>query len=411
LSSLLPDDKPLTAGPIATLAEEGPSLQPVSAVPGNLRLANQAALLGQLLGRKAASRAELAKATGMSKPTTGKIIDDLMRAGVVEEIKLIDGGRLSVGRPSQQLRLATSRPRFLVIDLGVEMTRLSGLPPSPPEEERWEVQFKTPTSADAWQEKLAQSAEKIGIRRPWAVLVSTPGVVDERAGRVLLSPNLHWSEHADLPWILRQIWSAPVGLVQQVRCLALGQLGAWTDGDDFVMIDITDGVGGALMLGGRIYQGALPMSGEIGHTPIPGNTRLCGCGGRGCLETLASQRGLIQSLREAKGHSATHNLTFADVVKAAESDLPPWMRATFDAIATCVSAALNLYGVRRVVMVGVIADLPALASDYLIGVIQRASMWSRFDAVAVTLAPKRVSRGLVIAGMHRFVMPADWSTD
>ena len=97
-------------------------------------------------------------------------------------------------------------------------------------------------------------------------------------------------------------------------------------------------------------------------------------------------------------------------MKAAERELPPWMRATFDAIATCVSAALNLYGVRRVVMVGRISELPAPATDYLIGVIQRASMWSRFDAVAVTLAPKRVARGLVIAGIHRFVMPADWST-
>src|SRR4029077_19880516 len=87
----------------ANRAREGQSLQPVSAVPANLRLANQTALLGQLLGRKAASRAELAKATGMSKPTTGKIIDDLMHAGVVEEIKLMDGGRPSVGRPGKQL--------------------------------------------------------------------------------------------------------------------------------------------------------------------------------------------------------------------------------------------------------------------------------------------------------------------
>ena len=105
-------------------------MQPVSAVPANLRLANQTALLGQLLGRKAASRAELAKATGMSKPTTGKIIDDLMHAGVVEEIKLLDGGRPSVGRPGKQLRLATNRSRFVVVDLGVENTRVSGLPPS-----------------------------------------------------------------------------------------------------------------------------------------------------------------------------------------------------------------------------------------------------------------------------------------
>jgi predicted NBD/HSP70 family sugar kinase len=384
-------------------------VQPVSAVPANLRLANQAALLGQLLAGKTASRAELAKATGMSKPTTGKIIEDLVRAGVVEEIDVTGLSRPSVGRPGKQLRLATERPRFVVVDLGVEMTRLSGLAPAPPDQERWEVQFKTPSKAEVWQEKLTECVEELSVRRPWAVLISTPGVVDERAGRVLLSSNLHWSEQADLPKILGQIWSAPVSLVQEVRCLALGELGWRSDRDDFVMIDIADGVGGALMLAGRLFQGGLPMSGEIGHIPIPGNSRLCGCGGRGCLETLASQRGMIQSLREAMGYSARHPLTFADVVKAADGDLPTWMRATFDAIATCVSGALNLYGVRRAVMVGRITELPGPATSYLIDVIQRGSMWSRFENVSVTLAPKRISRGLVIAGIHRFVMPTDWS--
>jgi predicted NBD/HSP70 family sugar kinase len=375
------------------------------AVPASLRIANQATILEQLLERKAASRAELAKATGMSKPTAGKIIDDLVHAGVVEELKIVDGGRPSVGRPGKQLRLATNRARFVVMELGVEWTRISGLPPSPPEHERWEVQFKTPPSDEAWQERVAQSAERIDIKRPWAVVVSTPGVVDERAGRVLLSPNLHWSEHVDLSWMLRQVWPAPVGLVQEVRALALGELGARPDGDDFMLVDIADGVGGALMLGGRPYQGALPMSGEIGHTPIPGNNRPCGCGSRGCLETLANERGMIQSLREAKGQGST----FADVIKAAEREIPTWMRATFDAIAMCVAAGLNFYGVRRVVLVGRITELPTPATDYIIGAIQRAAMWSRFDAVAVTLAPKRRARGLLVAGIHRFVMPADWS--
>lgn len=382
---------------------------PVSAVPANLRVANQTALLGQLLTSKTASRAELAKATGMSKPTTGKIIEDLVQAGVVEEIDVSGVSRPSVGRPGKQLRLATDRSRFVVVELGVEMTRLAALPPAPPEHERWEVQFKTPSNAEVWREKLAESAEALAARRPWAVLISTPGVVDERAGRVLLSSNLHWSEHADLPQILGQIWSAPVSLVQEVRCLALGELGALSDGDDFVMIDVADGVGGALMLGGRLYQGGLPMSGEIGHIPIPGNDRPCGCGGRGCLETLASQRGMIQSLRESLGTVPRRPLTFADVIAAAERKLPQWMRATFDAIATCVSGALNLYGVRRAVLVGRITELPPAATDYLIEVIQRASMWSRFADVSVALAPKRISRGLVVAGIHRFVMPVDWS--
>jgi predicted NBD/HSP70 family sugar kinase len=377
----------------------------VPAIPASLRLTNQVTILEQLLERKAASRAELAKATGMSKPTTGKIIDDLVHAGVVEEFKLVDGQRPSVGRPGKQLRLATGRPHFVVMELGVEWTRFSALPPSPPESEHWQVQFKTPTTPDAWLERVVQSAEKVDLKRPWAVLISTPGVVDERAARVLLSPNLHWSEHADLAWMVGQVWPAPVALVQEVRALALGELGARSDNDDFLLIDIADGVGGALMLGGRVYQGPLPMSGEIGHTPIPGNTRLCGCGGRGCLETLASERGLIQSHRESKGHGTT----FADVARAAERELPAWMRATFDAVATCVSAGLNIYGVRRAVLVGRVTELPAPATDYLIGAIQRAALWSRFDAVAVTLAPKRRARGLLVAGIHRFVMPVDWS--
>jgi len=391
--------------PSADAAREGP----LSAVPANLRLANQAAILGQLLANKTASRAELAKATGMSKPTTGKIIDDLIHVGVVEEIDVTGVSRPSVGRPGKQLRLATDRPRFVVVDLGVEMTRLSGFPPAPPDQESWALQFKTPMRAEVWQEKLAECGAQLGVRRPWAVLISTPGVVDERAGRVLLSPNLHWSEQADLPKILGEIWSAPVSLVQEVRCLALGELGWRAGGDDFVMVDIADGVGGSLMLGGRLYEGGLPMSGEIGHIPIPGNDRHCGCGGRGCLETLASQRGMIQSLRESMSDPPRYPLTFADVVKAADRKLPVWMRDTFDAIATGVSAALNMYGVRRAVLVGRVTELPALATDYLIDVIQRAAMWSRFETVSVTLAPKRISRGLVIAGIHRFVMPTDWS--
>ena len=376
------------------------------AVLASLRLANQATLLEQLLGRKAASRAELAKATGMSKPTVGKIIDDLVRAGVVEELRISDDGRPGLGRPGKQLRLATTRNRFVIVELGVESTRISALPPSPPDQERWEVEFKTPTSAEAWQERVVHSAESLDVKRPWAVLISTPGVVDERAGRVLLSPNLHWTEQADLPWMLRQIWSTPVGLVQEVRAMALGELNTRPDRDDFMLVDIADGVGGAVMIDGRPYHGSLPMSGEIGHTPIPGNNRACGCGGRGCVETLANERGMVQSLREAKGNATA---TFADVIRAADKELPQWLRSTFDAAAMCIAAGLNAYGVRRVVLVGRITELPAPATDYLIGAIQRSAMWSRFDAVAVTLAPKRRARGLIIAGIQRFVMPADWS--
>jgi len=49
---------------------------------------------------------------------------------------------------------------------------------------------------------------------------------------------------------------------------------------------------------GRLYSGPLPLSGELGHTPVLGNNRLCGCGATGCIETLISRKGLIASAQE-----------------------------------------------------------------------------------------------------------------
>src|SRR5690242_8333751 len=109
------------------------------AVPKSLRLTNQARLVEQLLRRGIATRAELAKAGGMSQPTAGKIIDELSSAGVVEELANgheVMRGRPTVGRPGKQLRLSQSPTRLVIVELGVERTRLSAVPAALPEDER-----------------------------------------------------------------------------------------------------------------------------------------------------------------------------------------------------------------------------------------------------------------------------------
>ena len=380
----------------------------MSAQQGSLRLANQTTIIEQLLERTTASRADLAKATGMSKPTTGKIIDDLARAGVVEELKLASGGKGTVGRPGKQVRLMVSRPRFIVIELGVEWTKMAALSPMPPETEEWGAIFETPNDGATWVERVRVGAAALGLKRPLAVLVSASGVVDEEAGRVLLSPNLHWTENADLQQLLRQVWSAPIGLVQENRALALGEWGAANSQEDFLLVDIGEGMGGALMLGGRPFIGALPLSAEIGHTRLPGNLRDCGCGARGCVETLASEKGLVRSLREAEGQNGSSSI--ADVMYAASNEVPAWMATTLDAAGAAIGAALNTFGVRNVVLVGRVTELlPRPAAEYISTAIQRSTMWSRFQPASIRFAPRRRARGLVLAGLQRFVMPVDWA--
>ena len=128
-------------------------------------------------------------------------------------------------------------------------------------------------------------------------MLSVPGLVDEAANRILFSPNIHWTERADLA-ASPGASGVPVLLVQEERALALGHHLANPDCDDFLLVDFGEGVGGAIMVEGKPLYNPLPISGEIGHTPVPGNGRPCGCGAIGCMETLISMRGLLDSFAQ-----------------------------------------------------------------------------------------------------------------
>jgi predicted NBD/HSP70 family sugar kinase len=379
------------------------------AVPKSLRLTNQARLVEQLLQRGIATRAELAKAGGMSQPTAGKIIDELSSVGVVEELSganEVSRGRPSVGRPGKQLRLAQSPARLVIVELGVERTRMAAVPAALPEDEHWDVEFRTPGSEATWRQRLRQHAASLSIRKPWGVMVSVPGLVDEVAGKIMMCPNLHWCERADLVGSFQEQFRAPVRLIQESRALALAEVGTRASASDFLLVDFGDGVGGAVVVGQRPYEGNVASTGEIGHTPIAGNLRACGCGNRGCLETLIAEPWLVRSFAESTGKSEA---TFADVCRAAQSaELPQFLSEALDATAGCIAGVLNVVGLKRVILSGHIRELGLHASDYLIASIRRSAMWSRFDVVEVELVQRRRARGLTIAGIQRVIMPTDW---
>jgi predicted NBD/HSP70 family sugar kinase len=281
------------------------------------------------------------------------------------------------------------------------------VPAALPDDERWDVEFKTPSSEATWRQRLRQHSAALSIRRPWGVMVSVPGLVDESTGKILLCPNLHWCERADLVSAFYELFKAPVRLIQESRALALAEVGTRASASDFFLVDFGDGVGGAVVIGQRPYDGSVPATGEIGHTPIAGNQRQCGCGNLGCLETLIAERWLVQSLVEATGNA---EITFADVCKAAQGpDLPGFLMEALDATAACIAAILNVCGLKRVVLTGHIRELGPRATDHLIASIRRSAMWSRFDAVEVELVQRRRARGLTIAGIQRVIMPTDWT--
>src|SRR6266404_3851604 len=282
-------------------------------IPSKMGRLNKRALLDRLQALGTASRASLAKSLGLSQPTAGKIVDQLIAKGVVEEVDVsepeVNGvqSRLKpVGRPARMLRLNRTPPRFLGIQLGISETSLAVLPLGVSGDDRWKLRIQTPDSAKAWQNQLQKTAAKIKQKQFWGVLVSVPGIVDEKKGRVLFSPNLHWTEGADLIGLIREVWDTKVVLLQEERALALGHQAVTPSSDGFLLVDFGEGVGGTILIGGKLFVHPLPLSGELGHTPVYGNDRPCGCGAVGCMETLLSTRGLLQTFAE-NSPSETHS--------------------------------------------------------------------------------------------------------
>jgi predicted NBD/HSP70 family sugar kinase len=378
-------------------------------VPARMGQLNRRALLRRLLKFGVASRADLAKSLGMSQPTAGKIVDELLAAGVLEEIELAEnpGGESLRGRPGRQLRLNQSRPCLLAIKLGLEKTGVAPLSLNIPDLDQWRVSFPLaqdePQPDRAWEKQLRSVAKTMGGQDFLGVLLSVPGIVDEKQNRVLFSPNLHWTEQADLAAIVRRIWDVPVILVQEERALALGYHHTHLDCEDFLLVDFGEGVGGAIIVDGKPIANPLPISGEIGHTPVFGNRRRCGCGATGCMETLVSLRGLLESFSEAQGREKS---SWADLQKhISEQGIPVWLAQSLEAAAVSIAGALNVLGLRRVVITGSLTELPPAVVAHLARSIQDGSMWAKFGAMECVAAPHRRTAGLVAIGLDRLVVP------
>jgi glucokinase len=158
-----------------------------------------------------------------------------------------------------------------------------------------------PTHAEAGAkdvlERLVSLAERAiaatGREAPGAEIlgvgVGAPGPLDTKRGIVLLTPNLGW---VNLP--LRQIihdrLNLPAALDNDANCAVLGEwwVGAARGARHAIGITIGTGIGGGLILDGKLYHGASDVAGEIGHTTIDTEGRRCKCGNYGCLEAYAS---------------------------------------------------------------------------------------------------------------------------
>ncbi len=133
--------------------------------------------------------------------------------------------------------------------------------------------------------------------------IGVPGIIDMETGTMRLSANLPgWADYPVRDVIERRLGPGTrVFLDNDAKMAALGEkwMGAGRDVDNMAMLTLGTGIGGAIILNGKIFYGMNGMAGEFGHVTVEPNGVLCGCGNHGCAERYASATAVVRMAREA----------------------------------------------------------------------------------------------------------------
>ncbi|HET6798776.1 MAG TPA: ROK family protein [Gemmatimonadales bacterium] len=139
------------------------------------------------------------------------------------------------------------------------------------------------------QRTIEQTRQEIPGAEIMGIGVGAPGPLDTKSGIVLLTPNLGWV-NLPLRRIIHERLLLPAALDNDANCAVLGEwwMGAARDTQNAIGITIGTGIGGGIIINGKLFHGASDCAGEIGHTTIDTEGRRCKCGNYGCLEAYAS---------------------------------------------------------------------------------------------------------------------------
>ena len=149
---------------------------------------------------------------------------------------------------------------------------------------------------------IAETIAQTGAKRDdmIGIGVGAPGPLDRERGIVVTTPNLGWTNYP-LRDAISEKARLPVRIDNDANCATLGEwwLGAAKGASNVIGMTIGTGIGGGIIIGGRLYHGSSDVAGEIGHATIDITGRRCKCGNYGCLEAYASGPSIADRAREA----------------------------------------------------------------------------------------------------------------
>ncbi|MGB3550276.1 MAG: ROK family protein [Candidatus Binatus sp.] len=266
---------------------------------------------------------------------------------------------------------------------------------------------------------LLDTARRRGLGSPRAIGVAVPGPLNVYSGTVMQAPHVAAWRGYPLRRKLEALIGRMVVVENDANAWALGEYwrGAARGRRDVVLLTLGTGVGGGLVVGGKLVHGRSGMAGELGHVTVDPDGPRCDCGANGCLESYASASGLRGLVEERLGLSPGAPLPAQIVdaegnfsVRGLSAQARRGDRLALEAFATAghylgiaVASFLNIFNPELVVIGGGVAGaLPYMRKTMMTQVRERAftAIASQAKIVRAALGPRGGVVGAAYAALH-----------
>jgi glucokinase len=215
------------------------------------------------------------------------------------------------------------------------------------------VMFPTPRGAEAIVGLIAKQALELGGKDVDGVAIAAPGTASQRLGGLTKAPNLPELNGFPMAAEVTHLTSLPCIVENDANAYAVGEViyGAGRGLRSVVVFTLGTGVGGGILLDGKLWRGANGAAAEIGHISIEENGRKCGCGALGCVEAYSSASSMARLAKEY-GSKANSAKEASELAKQGEEASKRAFERAGSALGVAISDMINILNPQAIIIGG-----------------------------------------------------------
>lgn len=229
--------------------------------------------------------------------------------------------------------------------------------------------------------------------------IGLPGPIDGRAGIVHYLPNIAGWRNVRLANIIRRKTGLPVFIDNDANLITLAEfsLGAGRGSENIVCLTLGTGVGGGIIVKGKLYRGSSSSAGEAGHIPLGFDGAQCGCGARGCLESYIGNQHILKKARKSFG-----NISLEALSQKAKSGNRKAIKIWQDIgayLGLALSGIVNFFNPDCIVIGGGVAEAGGVLFNSARKAVRRRAMSPAKNTAKIVKAKLGQDAGIIGAGL------------